>query len=1406
LIVLCLIVCGSFFMAKGQDAILRRANHAYQELSFTEAIRLYEKALKNKFDKTAMIRLADCYRLTNQYELAAEQYAKVVDIKQLPPVNYFYFAQSLMNNGLFREAEKWFLRYAEAAPDDPRGLRFAESCRNIEGFYQDSSDYRLRPYRFNSEEDDFAPAWYRDGIIFASSRGEGEVVKSKYEWNDQPFLDLYFAPVDSSGILSKRPHLLNSRLNTRFHEGVCSVDEINQILYFTRNNYFKGKRNTDNNGVVNLKLFYSRLNEGRRDDLRGLPFNSNEYSVGHPAINPTGNVLYFVSDMPGGYGGTDLYRADRNGDGWSQPVNLGPVVNTPGNEMFPFVHADGTLFFASDGLGGIGGLDVYKVSLPLDRLMPPRNLGVPINSPSDDFGFVSSPDKLWGFVSSNRPGGSGGDDLYQFSVRRPGLDALVLDAKTLEPIPGALVAAKFAAGIEAERTRSNTGGAFSLLLSPDRHFRISVSSGDYAPTEQVFNTIGLRPGEMVRDTFYLDPPSLKVVFRVLDAETGSALPKVKVRIMGRDFEATSDSSGEVEFYSLPYPDFDLQVTECMPQQEPEYCFRFSDVGGLSIDTLPIIYEWNMGDGSRKRGLEVEHCYDAPGTYHVELNLVDTISGFLFMNQTGYDLEIRPPRGVYAAGPDTVLRGIPVQYDAGESYLPDCKIATYSWELDGENVGSGTVLERTFARTGVYEVALHVSGDAANGPQRCQKCVTRRITVIEPGEQLNKKDSLRAVWTTAPTTTPAVDIRCSPQEPENYCFRFSDEGGLQGDSLPFVYEWDMGDGNRRRGESVEHCFDHPGLYLVRLHILDPYTDRPLMVQSEYEVDVRDLNQVYVESYDSARIGQPFLFDALRSDPPENCQLKSVFWDFGDGTDATGPEVAHNYSRAGTYRVKMILSGKTEGGEKCEVCTYKEVVVSNDYQGYSYAERKRDESLIKKDYLGMEQMLFLEFSRPGFKTKVIPYFPSDTTGPVMESVRLERQLDELALEGVVLASDRKTPLQNVQLRLLDVDGNELKRMTTKTGAFSVPVVKGRVYDLLAAKEGYLSDRDRVGPVTEETVKDKALTLVLEPIVVGKSIVLKDIYYDFDKFDLRAESEGELMKVVKFLLDNPGIRVELGSHTDSRGADGYNLWLSQKRAESAVGFLQRKGLGEDRIVARGYGEQRLVNGCLNGVNCTEKGHQLNRRTEITIVGFSNSEYQEAVLVFGEEEDNVPKAATGVAIELGVFDKPVSASRLPEGDVRLEQSGGSYTYRLVGFANYTEAESQLAGLRAAGFTDVVIRSLADEEQNPAVDPDAIGLTSAMPDLGEADFYYTIQIAVLGRSTPEGYFAPLGEYRNQLQVIRVKNLNKYCVCRFAAYNQARKHLGRVKSCGFQDAFIVPYENGLPIDIKSALERERKGI
>ncbi|MEY3444084.1 MAG: hypothetical protein RLZZ519_2365, partial [Bacteroidota bacterium] len=200
LIAICVVACMCFGPLQAQNnAALKRGNEAFEKMAYLEAIKYFEKALSKGFDKNGLIRLADAYRLTNNSRKAAEVYSKVVNLNQILPVNYFYFAQALMNQGLYPEAAKWFDRYAKAAPQDPRGGKFAASCRTIESYFADTAEIRIRPFPHNSKVDDFSPVWYKGGILFSSSRSEGSVVESRYDWNGQPFLDLYYSKMTGEG-------------------------------------------------------------------------------------------------------------------------------------------------------------------------------------------------------------------------------------------------------------------------------------------------------------------------------------------------------------------------------------------------------------------------------------------------------------------------------------------------------------------------------------------------------------------------------------------------------------------------------------------------------------------------------------------------------------------------------------------------------------------------------------------------------------------------------------------------------------------------------------------------------------------------------------------------------------------------------------------------------------------------------------------------------------------------------------------------------------------------------------------------------------------------------------------------------------------------------------------------------
>ncbi|HHG83805.1 MAG TPA: PKD domain-containing protein, partial [Bacteroidetes bacterium] len=698
-------------------------------------------------------------------------------------------------------------------------------------------------------------------------------------------------------------------------------------------------------------------------------------------------------------------------------------------------------------------------------------------------------------------------------------------------------------------------GDFALLMLPETSYRLQISAAGYQPEEDVFYTFGMKPGEMFRDTFYLSLPPVKVVAQVLDGVTSDPVINAKVRVLGKDLNYSTDSAGQFSFLASPYPEYQSRKMDCPVQEAPSYCFRFSDTGGMDSDSASFVYEWDFGDGTQLRGAEVEHCYTNPGIYWVELNLIDTISGYHFLTESSYELEVRAPRQVFILGPDSLSRGQRIVFDGSGSYLPNCEVDRYRWEVDGSGVGFGPKLEYAFREVGLHKIRLQVNGEGRESPRTCGACVTKLVWVLEPGWPVQREDSLREAWSELPPATVGTDIECTPQLSESHCFRFEDIGGAEGDTIPFVYEWDLGDGTRRRGKVVEHCYAHAGNYRVRLHIIDPYLRKSTVLQTDYMLEVKDLNQVFVESWDTIRTGQPFLFDAYQSEVP-GCKINSVFWDYGDGESGSGPETKHIYTRAGTYRVRLVLAGRSESGQQCEVCSYKEVVVQDDFRGKGNSKLVSDDNIIENSILDPEKVYFLELSKPGYKTKVVPYLVVDSVGVLLDSILMEPELDEVVVEGMV-KSENGELLEGVTLRLLNLAGEELQKVTAKGGAFTLGLEAEKSYFLMAGKEGYLSRRKEIGPFGKLAGALSPISFDLEPVIIGKSMVLKHIYYDFDKYNLREKSEKALEKVLRFLQENPGIRVELGSHTDARGGDDYNLWLSQKRAEAATQFLIARGL---------------------------------------------------------------------------------------------------------------------------------------------------------------------------------------------------------------------------------------------------------
>lgn len=580
-----------------QSTRVRAANKQFEAMSYVSAVRLYEEFLRldKKKDpaeiRDVYIKLGYSYRKLQDTRNAERIYSELIkNYQDLDSENYLFLAQALAANGKYRESQKMYSQYGEKQSEDLRGKRFTVSYMDMNRFYLDSSSYRVAALPINSRQADFSPMYYKSGLVFVSSRDEGGAIKRVFNWNQTPFLDLYFHPdtlqlrqpteVGGAAILGgskseaagqaveaiatnetpplSRPEVFSRTLNTKYHEGPVTFTHDQNVIVFTRNNGSKGKTGKSTDGVRKLKL-YSAVNKGsvhKWGDVQELPFNSPEYSVGHPAFSPDDSKLYFVSDMPGGYGGTDLYVVEYNGGRWGTPVNMGKDINTEGNEMFPYVDENGNLYFASDGHEGLGGLDVFFAELKGGvAFRGVENLGYPINSEKDDFGLITDKGRTAGYFSSNRKKGVTDDDLYSFRRTCRQLNILVYDAQTNEPLSAADVRI-IRNGANQDLKLTNEQGKTDLCVDANVEYEFKAVKAGYASNSVKFSTLTQSAKPLLTVSVYLQKSENTIVKGVVKTEVNKQ-PAAGVKVTLRNEKdksvqtVTTGNDGRYEFDMKP---------------------------------------------------------------------------------------------------------------------------------------------------------------------------------------------------------------------------------------------------------------------------------------------------------------------------------------------------------------------------------------------------------------------------------------------------------------------------------------------------------------------------------------------------------------------------------------------------------------------------------------------------------------------------------------------------------------------------------------------------------------------------------------------------------------------------------------------------------------------------------------
>ncbi len=574
----------------GQNKWQLKADRLFQEKEYTKAIEYYEWAARQGESPDIWLGMGKSYRALRDFSQAAECFLKATDSPQAPPQASFLLAQCLMSIEQPDSASFWFRQYGSQVGTD--ATQFSESALDnvISATPFDTSEFEFFKVPVNSKYSDFSPVLVGSDLFFCSNRPTETGVVRTASGDGSYLVDIFWVEGFMDAEKRQRRPRPYAPLNTRFNEGPLCFSGDGETVYLTQNLPPQGKFRQNTLSRLKISIFQKK-EEDKWWPGPNIPLNSPDYAIAHPSIVDQGGktILYFASDKPGGLGGSDIYAVEiLAGGDWGVPQNLGPNVNTPGDELFPFVHSDGDLYFSSDGRIGFGGLDILRSSPAADGWSPAQLLEQPINSPGDDFGYRIDSLGENGFFCSNRGNAPSNDDIYGFRMMRP------------------------------------------------------------------------------------------------------------------------------------------RFEECQPQVEPNYCYRFTEEAIFEEnDTVAITYMWEMGDGTKKQGLTVEHCFEDPGQYLVELSLMDTINNLRLLTQASYQLEVKAPEQLYIWAPDQIRVGTSVEIHARESNFPECPPGEFFWEVDGRQKGKGESVQMEFDEPGTYEVRLGAMGAEE---KTCKSCVTRKVIV------------------------------------------------------------------------------------------------------------------------------------------------------------------------------------------------------------------------------------------------------------------------------------------------------------------------------------------------------------------------------------------------------------------------------------------------------------------------------------------------------------------------------------------------------------------------------------------------------------------------------------------------------------------------------------------------------
>ncbi len=565
------------FLATNTFCQLSKANEFYDNSQHALAIKYYKKVSKSNPDQReeAMVKLGNSYKLISEFDEAEIAYKEAFSINiQLPVEFYYNYAEILKAKTKYEQAVIQYETYIKLAPNDEKAKTAMKFCQEIKYYLSKPIEYQVKNLQsLNTKNSEFSPFLLKDNLIYVSEREDFDF--SGEELNDydgQSYLNIYSSKVKKAE--SSKSKKFSKNIDSDFHDGPICINKDNNTLYFTR-------VIDDGNKTVNrAKIYIAKGHDSKWDSIIEFEHNSDDYSLAHPCISDDNKYLFFVSDMPGGFGGKDIWMSEKQGESWGLPKNLGPDINTSRNELYPSYKSDSTLFFSSDGLPGFGGLDIYSAKKIDTKWILLRNEGLNLNSSKDDFGITFLNDSA-GYFSSDRTGGKGKDDIYSFNYKSKSIvvDGIVLLTEDIsDAAKNKKVILYDEEGKAIDSTFTDNRGYFKFKnISSEKKYLAVIQEDDpeltgkaryyLAGKDSVISRVTAKEGEnkFAFKSLPMDPSALPILNTqddivmagnlVYGTGVGKPLKNTKIKLTNEFGDvvevATTNESGAFSFRNLP---------------------------------------------------------------------------------------------------------------------------------------------------------------------------------------------------------------------------------------------------------------------------------------------------------------------------------------------------------------------------------------------------------------------------------------------------------------------------------------------------------------------------------------------------------------------------------------------------------------------------------------------------------------------------------------------------------------------------------------------------------------------------------------------------------------------------------------------------------------------------------------